>query len=109
MEHSNASMRCGAELTGSTTEPEYGSIASRMIASGILVGRRTEAMMSAMEYESFVDTVKAYTDEQKEIALRNFPDQMIWNELYSRFEENKASLKSVKDALSNSPQDTTHP
>ena len=65
-------------------------------------------MMSAMEYESFVDVVKAYTDEQKEIAIRNLPDQLLWNELYARFEENKASLKSVKDAL-NSPQDTTHP
>ena len=66
-------------------------------------------MMSAMDYESFVDTVKAYTDEQKAIALRNFPDQMLWDELYFRYEDTKKSLNSVKDALRNSPQDTTHP
>lgn len=66
-------------------------------------------MMNAMEYESFVDVVKGFTDEQKTIALRNFPDQMLWDELYFRYEENKRSLNSVKDALSNSPQDTTHP
>lgn len=66
-------------------------------------------MMNAMEYEAFVDVVKAFSDEQKQIAIRNMPDQMLWDELYIRFEENKTSLKSVKDALSNSPQDTTHP
>lgn len=66
-------------------------------------------MMNAMEYEAFVDVVKAFSDEQKQIAIRNMPDQMLWDELYIRFEQNKTSLKNVKDALSNSPQDTTHP
>ena len=66
-------------------------------------------MMNAMEYESFVDVVKAFSDEQKQIAIRNMPDQMLWDELYFRYEESKRSLNSVKDALSNSPQDTTHP
>lgn len=64
-------------------------------------------MMNAMEYESFVDVVKAFTDEQKTIALRNMPDQLLWDELYFRFENTKASLKSVKDALS--PQENVHP
>lgn len=108
-EHSNASMRCGAELTGSTTEQESDSIGNHTIVSGISEGRRIEAMMNAMEYESFVDVVKAFSDEQKQIAIRNMPDQMLWDELYFRYEESKRSLNSVKDALSNSPQDTTHP
>lgn len=109
MELDNASMKCGAELTGSTTEQGFDSTASHTIASGIYIGRRKARMMNAMEYEAFVDVVKAFSDEQKQIAIRNMPDQMLWDELYIRFEENKASLKSVKDALSNSPQDTTHP
>jgi len=60
-------------------------------------------MMSELEYERFVDTVRGFSDEKKQIALRNMPDQMLWNELYARYEETKASLKGIKDAL-NSPQ-----
>lgn len=57
-------------------------------------------MMSELEYERFVDTVKGMSDEKKQIALRQMPDKMLWDELYNRYEETKASLDGIKNALS---------
>ncbi len=56
-------------------------------------------MMSELDYERFVDTGRGFSDEKKQIALRNMPDQMLWDELYNRFEETKASLNGIKSAL----------
>ncbi len=56
-------------------------------------------MMSELEYERFVETVKGFTEEKKRIALRNMPDQMLWDELYSRFEENKSFVNGIKSAM----------
>lgn len=56
-------------------------------------------MLSELEYERFVDTIKGMSDEKKQIALRQMPDKMLWDELYARYEETKASLDGIKNAL----------
>ena len=124
-EHNNASMRCGAELTGSTTEQESDSIGNHTIVSGISEGRRIGAVSDRAE---FTQRVKAFDKQEQKIAADNLPIEMLNNRLpnfdselligeYVRrtriLEDGFAimadTIQSIKDALSNSPQDTTHP
>lgn len=43
--------------------------------------------MNHAEYEAFVANVQAMTDEQKLVTLRNLSSEMIWQELYGRFQD----------------------
>lgn len=124
MELGNASMRCGAELTGSTTEQESDSIGNHTIVSGIYTERRVKKMLNR---EEWTQRVKALDNQEQEIAAANlpieklydrrvdFPSELLIGELARRmyiFEDGFAqivsNIESIKDAL-NSPQDTTHP
>lgn len=57
-----------------------------------------EQLMNTAEYESFIALVNAFTDEQKRIALRLLPDDMIWDEMISKYYENKNKLDSILNA-----------
>lgn len=58
----------------------------------------TEQLMNAAEYESFIALVNAFTDEQKRIALRLLPDDMLWDEIIAKYYENKNKLDSILNA-----------
>ena len=49
-------------------------------------------VMNMAEYEAFIALVNAFTDEQKQIALRLLPDDMLWFELSARYNETKSKL-----------------
>lgn len=55
--------------------------------------------MSPMEMDEFLTRVRALTDEQKIAAIKEFPDNLLWDELYGRFNEQKATLEITKEAL----------
>lgn len=57
-----------------------------------------EQVMNMAEYEAFIALVNAFTDEQKQIALRLLPDDMLWFELSARYNENKNKLDSILNA-----------
>ncbi len=57
-----------------------------------------EQVMNMAEYEAFIALVNAFTDEQKQIALRLLPDDMLWFELSARYNENKIKLESILNA-----------
>ena len=57
-----------------------------------------EQVMNMAEYEAFIALVNAFTDEQKQIALRLLPDDMLWFELSARYNENKIKLDSILNA-----------
>ncbi len=46
-----------------------------------------ETQMNAAEYEAFVTNVQAMTEEQKWVTLRNLSSEMLWQELYTRFQD----------------------
>lgn len=48
------------------------------------------------EYESFVTYIQNWTEDQIWVALRNIPANMIWQELYARFNENQTMVDSMK-------------
>lgn len=54
--------------------------------------------MNTAEYEAFIALVNAFTDEQKQVALRLFPDEMIWFEITARYNENKQKLNNILNA-----------
>lgn len=56
------------------------------------------APMNMAEYDAFVAMVNAFTDEQKQTALRLLPDDMIWFELSARYNENKQKLDNILNA-----------
>ena len=55
-------------------------------------------VMNMAEYEAFIALVNAFTDEQKQIALRLLPDDMLWFELSARYNENKQKLDNILNA-----------
>lgn len=54
--------------------------------------------MNTAEYEAFIALVNAFTDEQKRIALRLLPDDMLWDEIIAKYYENKNKLDSILNA-----------
>lgn len=56
----------------------------------------TATTMGQMEYENFVNMVNAFTEEQKWIALRLMPANLLFGELNCRFEEMETTLNSIK-------------
>lgn len=54
--------------------------------------------MNPAEYEAFVANVQAMTEEQKWVTLRNIPSEMLWTELYSRFQDMEARDNYYKNA-----------
>lgn len=57
-----------------------------------------EQLMNVAEYEAFIALVNAFTEEQKQIALRLLPDDMLWSELFNRYSENKSKLDNILNA-----------
>ena len=57
-----------------------------------------EQAMNMAEYEAFMAMVNAFTDEQKQIALRLLPDDMIWAEISGRYYEHKNKLDNILNA-----------
>lgn len=54
--------------------------------------------MNPAEYEAFVANVQAMTEEQKWVTLRNIPSEMLWTELYSRFQDMETRDNYYKNA-----------
>ena len=54
--------------------------------------------MNTAEYEAFIALVNAFTDEQKQVALRLMPDDLIWFELTARYNETKNKLDNILNA-----------
>jgi hypothetical protein len=54
--------------------------------------------MNPAEYEAFVANVQAMTDEQKLVTLRNLSSEMIWQELYGRFQDMEIRDNYYKNA-----------
>jgi len=57
-----------------------------------------EQVMNMAEYEAFIALVNAFTDEQKQIALRLLPDDMIWDAIIEKYYEKKNKLDSILNA-----------
>ena len=56
-------------------------------------------MMSPMETDEFVTKVKAFSEEQKILTIRQMPDNLLWSEIYSRFKRMDRSLKCLEDVM----------
>ena len=57
-----------------------------------------EELMNTAEYEAFIAVVNAFTTEQKQVALRLLPDDLIWFELTARYNETKNKLDNILNA-----------
>lgn len=57
-----------------------------------------EELMNMAEYEAFVGVVNAFTNEQKQVALRLMPDELIWTEISGRYYEHKNKLDNILNA-----------
>lgn len=57
-----------------------------------------EELMNMAEYEAFVGVVNAFTNEQKQVALRLMPDELIWAEISGRYYEHKNKLDNILNA-----------
>ena len=57
-----------------------------------------EELMNIAEYEAFIAEVNAFTTEQKQVALRLMPDDLIWFELTARYNETKNKLDNILNA-----------
>lgn len=57
-----------------------------------------EELMNMAEYEAFIAEVNAFTNEQKQVALRLFPDDLIWAEISNRYYEQKNKLDNILNA-----------
>lgn len=57
-----------------------------------------EELMNMAEYEAFIAVVNAFTMEQKQVALRLMPDDLIWFELTARYNETKNKLDNILNA-----------
>lgn len=57
-----------------------------------------EELMNMAEYEAFIAVVNAFTNEQKQVALRLFPDDLIWAEISNRYYEQKNKLDNILNA-----------
>ena len=55
-------------------------------------------LMNTAEYEAFIAVVNAFTNEQKQVALRLMPDDLIWFELTARYNETKNKLDNILNA-----------
>jgi len=55
-------------------------------------------MMNTAEYEAFIAVVNAFTNEQKQVALRLLPDDLIWAEISNRYYEQKNKLDNILNA-----------
>ena len=57
-----------------------------------------EELMNMAEYEAFIAVVNAFTNEQKQVALRLLPDDLIWAEISHRYYEQKNKLDNILNA-----------
>lgn len=57
-----------------------------------------DELMNMAEYEAFVGVVNAFTNEQKQVALRLLPDELIWAEISNRYYEQKNKLDNILNA-----------
>lgn len=57
-----------------------------------------EELMNMAEYEAFIAEVNAFTMEQKQVALRLLPDDLIWAEISNRYYEQKNKLDNILNA-----------
>lgn len=57
-----------------------------------------EELMNMAEYEAFIAVVNAFTNEQKQVALRLLPDDLIWAEISNRYYEQKNKLDNILNA-----------
>lgn len=57
-----------------------------------------EELMNMAEYEAFIAEVNAFTNEQKQVALRLLPDDLIWAEISNRYYEQKNKLDNILNA-----------
>lgn len=57
-----------------------------------------EELMNMAEYEAFIAVVNAFTMEQKQVALRLLPDDLIWAEISNRYYEQKNKLDNILNA-----------
>lgn len=51
--------------------------------------------MSPIETQEIVQRISGMTEEQKMIVTQCLPDEMLWNELYSRFFEDRNDLENI--------------
>lgn len=57
--------------------------------------------MGVAVQKEFANMMKAMTEEEKTIALRNFPSDMLWTELKRRFDVSINSLNGIRKELHN--------
>lgn len=57
-----------------------------------------DELMNMAEYEAFIAVVNAFTMEQKQVALRFLPDELIWAEISNRYYEQKNKLDNILNA-----------
>ena len=55
--------------------------------------------MIQLDRAEFITRMKALTDEQKRLALKEMPDRMLWDELEARFVRNKRKIQSTEKAM----------
>lgn len=55
--------------------------------------------MNEHEKSEFVTVIKALDEEEKAIAIKFFPSDLIWDELKRRDQVERNTLKRVREAL----------
>ena len=54
--------------------------------------------MSPLEIQEITKRIEGMTDEQKALTIQCMPDEMLWNELFNRFFDNRDQLERIREA-----------
>ena len=55
--------------------------------------------MLQMDKTEFISRMKAMTEEQKRLAVKEIPDRILWDELEARYIKNKRKVHNTEKAL----------
>jgi len=61
--------------------------------------KEIQPVMNQKEYEDFVNLVNNLTEEQKWVAIRAMPAEMLWQDLYSRYQDQEQIVNAMKDTM----------
>lgn len=55
--------------------------------------------MSPEEKKKFTDIIKAMDDDEKRVAVKLFPSDLLWDEIKRREQLERETVRRVKEAL----------
>ena len=55
--------------------------------------------MNQLHKDEFITRMKALSEEEKRLAVKEMPERMLWDELYRRSMEKDKTIKGIKKTM----------